>query len=383
MLKAFKYRLYPNREQTAKLNQTLDTCRALYNACLEQRRTAYRQQHKSISASQQSAELPDLKRELPEVGEVYAQVLQDVVWRADTTFQNFFRRVKSRNGKAGYPRFQGRNRYNSFCYPQANKYGVKLIANRLHLTKIGNIKIKLHRPIEGKVKTCTLRRDVDEWYAVFACELPEPEPLEPRSAIGIDVGIESFLATSDGEFVENPRLLDQSLAKLRRAQRSLTRKKRGSQNRAKARLRVAKQHRAIRRQRLDFQHKVARNLVDRYDMIAIEDLNVSGLVKNPKLARHISDVGWSGFADILAGKAAYAGQRVVRVNPDYTSQVCSDCGCIVSKELSERWHSCPDCGLSLHRDVNAARNILKAAGTQPLGSNVEVRNSGVAQEAHA
>lgn len=379
MLKAFKYRLYPNRAQTAKLNQTLDTCRELYNACLEQRRTAYRHHRKSISVSKQMAELPDLKRELPEVGEVYSQVLQDVVWRVDTAFQNFFRRVKSKNGKVGYPRFQGRHRYDSFCYPQ---FGFSLAQGRLCLSKIGHLKLKLHRPLEGTVKMCTLKREVDEWYAVFACELPDPEPLEPRSAVGIDVGLESFLATSDGEFIDNPRWLTRSLAKLRRLQRSLARKPRGGRNRNKVRVQIAKHHRSIKRQRLDFQHQVARHLVDRYDVIAIEDLNIAGLVKNHALARHISDAGWAGFANILAGKAGYAGKRVVRVNPAYTSQVCSGCGCVVHKELSERWHSCPDCGLSLHRDVNAARNILKAARTLPLGGNVEVRNSCVAQEAH-
>lgn len=380
MLKAFKYRLYPNRSQTAKLHQTLDNCRALYNACLEQRRTAYRRNRKSISATQQMAELPDLKQALPEVGEVYSQVLQDVVWRVDNAFQNFFRRVRTKNGKAGYPRFQGPSRYDSFTYPQ---FGFSITQDRLCLSKIGNLKVKWHRPIEGVIKTCTLKRDVDEWYVVFACDLPDLEPLEPRSAIGIDVGIESFAITSEGEFIENRRLLEQAQKRLRRLQRSLARKQRGGQNRNKARLRVAKQHRAIRRQRLDFQHKVARNLVDRYDTIVIEDLHVAGLVKNHKLARQISDAGWAGFANILAGKAVYAGKRVVRVNPAYTSQVCSGCGCLVRKELSERWHHCPDCGLSIHRDVNAARNILKAARTLPLGVNVEVCNSSVAQEAHA
>lgn len=379
MFKAFRYRLYPNRTQTEKLNRTLDLCRELYNAALEQRRTAYRVRRKSLSAIQQMRELPDLKQALPEVAQVHSQVLQDVMWRVDSAFQQFFRRVKTKKGQAGYPRFQGRARYDSFTYPQS---GFGLDQGRLCLSKIGNIRIKLHRPLEGTLKTCQIKRDVDEWYAVFTCELPEPKPVQPQTAIGLDVGLESFLATSDGEFVDNPRWLNQSLAKLRRAQRSLARKQRGGQNRQKARLRVAKQHRTVKRQRLDFQHKVARKLVDRYDVIAIEDLNVAGLVKNHCLAKSISDVGWSGFADILSGKAAYAGQQVIRVNPAYTSQVCSGCGCLVRKELSERWHACPDCGLSLHRDVNAARNILKAAGARPLGANVEVRNSSVAQEAH-
>ncbi len=379
MRKAFKYRLYPNREQAVKLNRTLELCRELYNAALEQRRAAYRVRRKSVSAAQQMRELPDLKVAVPEVSAVYSQVLQDVLWRVDTAFRNFFRRVKQKNGKAGYPRFQSKNRYDSFTYPQL---GFSIAQGRLCLSKIGNLKIKLHRPIEGTIKTCTLKREVDEWYVVFACEIAEVVPVEPQVTVGIDVGLESFLATSDGEFIENPRWLAHALKKLRRAQRSLARKKRGGQNRLKARLCVAKQHRTVKRQRLDFQHQVARSLVDRYDTLVIEDLNVAGLVKNHRLARSISDVGWAGFANILACKAAYAGKSVVRVNPSYTSQVCSGCGGLVRKELAERWHTCPDCGLSLHRDVNAARNILKAAGARPLGGNVEVLNSCVAQEAH-
>jgi putative transposase len=380
VIKSFKFRLYPNREQIAKLNKTLDTCRELYNACLEQRRTAYRQHHQSVSVSKQMAELPDLKRTLPEVAEAYSQVLQDVLWRADTAFQNFFRRVKQHDKKAGYPRFQGRPSYNSFCYPQ---FGFSIHQGRLCLSKLGNLKIKLHRPLEGTVKTCTLKREVDQWYAVLACELPDPEFTKPQSAIGVDVGIESFAVTSEGEFIENPRLFVQAQAKLRRLQRSLARKKRGGKNRNKARIVVAKQHRKIRRQRLDFHHQVARNLVDRYDVMALEDLNVVGMVRNHHLAKHISDVAWSQFANILICKAEYAGKSVVRVDPRNTSQVCSGCGCVVSKELSERWHLCPDCGLALHRDHNAARNILKAAGTLPLGVNVEMLDSCVVQEAHA
>ena len=355
MRKSFKYRLYPSCEQTAKLNQTLDTCQELYNAALEQRRTAYRVQRKSVSVSQQMRELPGLKQELSEVNLVYSQVLQDVLWRVDTSFNNFFRRVKQHKNKVGYPRFQGKQRYNSFAYPQL---GFSIAQGRLHLSKIGNVKIKLHRVIEGKIKTCTIKREVDQWYAIFSCELADVEPIEPTSAIGVDVGIESFAITSEGEFIENPRLLNQSLQKLKRLQRALARKQRGSQRRNRARIRVAKQHRQVRRHRSDFHHKVARDWVDRFDTMVIENLNVAGMVRNHCLARHISDVGWSGFANILFCKAAYAGKSVVRVNPANTSQVCSGCGSLVIKALSERWHFCPECGLSIHRDINAARNIL-------------------------
>jgi putative transposase len=322
---------------------------------LEQRRTAYRRSGVLVNVAMQLRELPDLKDGLPELRDVYSQVLQNVLWRVDEAYKAFFRRVKQKNGKAGFPRFRSRRRYDSLTYPQL---GFKIVGSRLHLSKIGNIKIRLHREIIGTIKTVTIKRDVDEWYAVFVCDLPNTEPILPQSEVGVDVGLESFLATSDGEFVENPRFLQKSLKKLRRAQRSLSRKTRGSYRRKKQVARVAKLHRTIARQRKDFQHKTAHKLVSKYDLIAIEDLNVAGMVKNHSLARGIADVAWASFANVLALKAEGAGKQVIRVAAHNTSQACSGCGSIVSKNLSVRQHRCPDCGLSLHRDVNAARNIL-------------------------
>ena len=368
MKKAFKFRLYPTPAQSRKMEHALVLCCDLYNVCLEQRRTAYRHSKQSVAAAMQMRELPNLKAELPELRGVYSQTLQDVIWRVDLAYQHFFRRVREKNGKAGYPRYRSKRRYDSLTYPQL---GFKIVGSRLHLSKLGNIKIRLHREIEGAIKTCTIKRDVDEWYAVFSCELPDTEPIEIKSEVGIDVGLESFLVTSDGEFIENPRLLQKSLRELRRAQRSLARKKRGSQRRKKQVARVAKQHRKISRQRADFQHKTTRNLVTQYDHIAIEDLNVKGMVRNRSLARSISDAGWAAFADKLAFKAECAGKQVVRVPAYNTSQVCSGCGSLAPKSLSVRQHVCPECGLSLHRDINAARNILlksKTVGTQPSGA---------------
>ena len=230
MKKAFKFRLYPTPAQSRKMEHALVLCCDLYNACLEQRRTAYRHSKQSVAAAMQMRELPNLKAELPELRGVYSQTLQDVIWRVDLAYQHFFRRVREKNGKAGYPRYRSKRRYDSLTYPQL---GFKIVGSRLHLSKLGNIKIRLHREIEGAIKTCTIKRDVDEWYAVFSCELPDTEPIEIKSEVGIDVGLESFLVTSDGEFIENPRLLQKSLRELRRAQRSLARKKRGSQRRKK------------------------------------------------------------------------------------------------------------------------------------------------------
>ncbi len=356
MKKSYKYRLYPTQVQTRKIEHTLRLCCDLYNACLEQRRYAYQHGKIFINAAMQKHEVVMMKKELSEFKGVYSQVLAEVVWRVEGAYSRFFRRVRLKSGRAGYPRFHSYRRYDSFIYDGGN--GFKIIGSRLHLSKIGNIRINIHRAIEGTIKTCRIKREVGEWYAIFTCEIPEAAARISQSEIGIDVGLESFLATSDGKFVENPRFLQKSLKKLRRAQRSLSRKKRGSIRRNKQRIHLAKLHRTISRQRKDFHHKVAVSLVSQYDMIAIEQLNIGGMIKSHHFARGILDVGWMSFTDILSSKAEWAGKRVIRVAPYNTSQVCSGCGSITPKDLSVRQHDCSDCGLSLHRDVNAARNIL-------------------------
>lgn len=356
MIKSYKFKLYPNQAQGERLRCTLSMCAELYNACLEQRKIAWRDRHISISVYQQKRELPDLKAADPRWKEIYSSVLQDTVFRVDSSFQHFFRRVKQKNGKAGFPRFRSWRRYDSFTY--SSQQGVKLVDNRLHLSKIGNIKIKLHRPIEGQIKTCTLKREIDEWYVVFSCELPEVPAVPIQSEIGLDMGIESFLTTSEGEKIENPRPLKESLKALRRAHRSLSRKQRGSKRRQKQVKRVAKTYRQVTRQRRDFQFNLAKTLVSQYDALYVEDLQVSNMVRNHSLAQAISDVSWSSFLSALAFKAECAGKQVIFVNPQHTSQACSGCGSIVKKDLAVRWHTCPDCGLSLHRDHNAAINIM-------------------------
>jgi putative transposase len=222
--------------------------------------------------------------------------------------------------------------------------------------------------LEGTVKTLTVKREVDEWYAVIVCEV-ETKPLEPTgSEIGIDLGLNHFLITGGGEFVDAPRYFRKAQKRLRRAQRSLARKKRGSNRRAKQRERVAKLHRKVKRQRLDFHHKTARKLVSEHDSIAHEALNVKGLGRT-RLAKSVHDAGWSTFLEILAAKAEEAEKRVVAVDPKYTSQTCPDCGRVAKKLLSKRWHSC-ECGCELHRDVAAAQVILGRAS--PSGANAAV-----------
>jgi putative transposase len=356
--KTYKYKLQPTPAQAQALEQVLSRCRALYNVALEQRKTWW-QRGQGVVATyyQQAMELPKLKAACPEYAEVNAQVLQDVLRRLDKTFQAFFRRVQ-RGEKAGYPRFQGWGRYNSFTYPQYGG-GVVLDGGTLSLSKVGRIRIQVHNPLQGTPKTVTISREADGWYACFSCaEVPiEPLPLTSRET-GIDVGLKVFLITADGEVVENPRHFRKAEKQLAKAQRRVSRRKKGSNRRKKAVKLLARAHQTVRRQRRDFHHKVALALLRQYDMIYLEDLQVRHLVRNPHLAKSISDASWRQFRTILTFKAACAGKRVIAIPAKYTSQDCSGCGERVLKSLSVRTHVCPCCGLVLDRDLNAALNIL-------------------------
>lgn len=360
-MRTYKYRLCPTKYQVQLLADTLESCRALYNCALEQRKLAYRQFGVSLNYYSQADELKEIKEYFPEYKQVHSQVLQDVLKRVDKAFQNFFHRLKS-GKKPGYPRYKGYGWYDSFTYPQS---GFSLSDNskgnqRLKLSKIGNIKVKLHRKIQGTIKTCTIKREVDKWYVCFSCEV-EPKYLpKTNKAVGIDVGLEKFATLSDGTIIENPRYLRKSEAKLKREQRKLSRNKKGSNSRKKQKIKLAKIHRKIKNQRNDFLHKESNKLVNNYDTIVFEDLRIKNMVKNHKLAKSISDASWSKFIEYTTYKAESAGKQVILVNPRNTSQICSGCGVIVKKSLSVRVHKCPYCGLVLDRDINAAINILRA-----------------------
>ena len=359
--KTFKYRLKPTPDQERLLERTLMLCRHVYNAAVEERREAWRQRGVSVTYYQQKAELPSIKEAMPEYGEVNAQVLQDVVQRVDRAFQAFFRRVK-RGETPGYPRFHGRDRYNSVTYPQVGEHGgTRLEGSLLSLSKIGRIPIRLHRPLEGTPKTVTISREVDGWYACFSCADVPIQPLPTTGQeTGIDLGIEAFATLSDGTRIFNPGCYRKAERALKTAQRRVSRRKRGGNRRRKAIVLLAKAHQKVRRQRRDFDHKTALALVQANDAIYHEALQPANMVKNHHLAKSIQDAGWGAFLIILTYKAACAGRRVIGINPAYTSQRCSGCGVMVQKGLSVRWHACPACGTSLHRGHNAAKNIERA-----------------------
>jgi putative transposase len=374
MIKAFKYKLEPTKVQVAKLTWTLERCRELYNAALEERITAYKKRGLTVTRYQQDKYLPEIKEFRPEYNDVHGQVLQDVLKRLDKAYQAFFTRVK-RGAKAGFPRFQGKYRFDSFSYPQYKQSPTE----HVYLPKIGNVRIRLSRRLEGKVKTCTVKRDAcGDWFVIFTCEV-EAKPLPGTgSSIGIDLGVSHIVVTSDGEKVETPKHFSKAEKALRKAQRRLARRKKGSNGREKARLLVAKQHRKVQRQRLDFLHKLSTDLIKANDVIQIEDLNIKGLASG-MLAKSVNDVAWGTLTQMLDYKAAYAGRQVVRVDPRYTSQDCSDCGHRSGKKpLHVRKWICENCGSIHDRDVNAAKNIQARA--VPLDANVSVSKLSVVQE---
>lgn len=356
MKRSFKYRIYPNNEQAEKLGVTLTLCRELYNAALQERIEAYKLSRISLSAYDQMKELPATKSEREDLRQVYAQVFVDVLWRLDKAYQSFFNRVKSGKGKSGFPRYRSAKRYDSFTYPQA---GFALREKSIVLSKLGEIKCKVHRPIEGVIKTCTIKREANEWYVIFSCDAVPEKPLpNTGEEIGIDVGLENFAALSNGEMIPNPRHAKKAKAKLRRAQRKLARAKKGSKRRKKQVQRVAKQHLKVKRQRRDFHFKVAAQLVKRFDVIHFEQLNIRNMVRNHRLAFSIIDAGWSQFQQIVIGKAEEAGRCVTRNDARNTSNECSVSGEIKKKPLSQRFHVLPN-GEKIHRDHNAAINILR------------------------
>lgn len=359
--KTFKYRISPKTKVVKdRLYHTLDLCRWLYNCALQERKTAYRDFGVTdINYYSQASQLPRVKKDCPELAFVNSQVLQDTLRRLDKAYQAFFRRCKQ--GQApGHPRFQGKHRFNSFTYPQTS--GWRLVGHKLRLTKIGILNVILHRPIEGQIKTVTISKSrTDKWYVCFSCEVKQPEPLpDTGNSIGIDVGLNSFLTDSNGAKVDNPRWYRVAERRLKTAHRKVSRRKKGSKRRRKAVKQLALAHEKTRNQRLDFQHKLANELVQHNDLIAVEALKPKNMVRNRYLAKSISDAGWGQFLSILSAKAEYAGRTVVKVDPKQTSQLCSSCGSIVKKALSVRVHRC-SCGLTLDRDHNAARNILARA----------------------
>ncbi|EFH87770.1 RNA-guided endonuclease InsQ/TnpB family protein [Ktedonobacter racemifer] len=396
-VKAYAYRLYPTRKQEGTLLWTPRRCKELYNAALEERTAAYKLAGISVSYGMQAAQLPPIKEERPEYREIHSQVQQDVLRRLDKAMQAFFRRV-ALGQIPGYPRYKSGNRYHSFTYAQSGYEILGALTShdkkkkktcRLALSKIGHLKMLMHRTIKGVIKTCTIKHDGDQWYAVFSVEQAiNPTTVHPSSkTVGIDMGITSYATLSTDEQIDNPRIYRSTEQQMKVAHRTLARRKRGSHRRNRAKRQLTRLYRKVRHRRQDFLHQTSRRLVDRYGTLVFEELQILNMTARPKpkkeeaaptedgavrverylpngaaaksgLNKSIFDAAWGRFITLCACKAEEAGGMVVKVAPQQTSQLCSGCGVLVPKALSVRWHSCPTCGAELDRDENAARNIL-------------------------
>ena len=376
MRRSYKFRLQPTKAQEINLQRLLDFCRFLYNCALEQRILEWKQHNRTLSFYDQCLELKYVSKQVEGYDTIYSRVLHPVLQKLDKTYKAFFRRVK-RGEKPGFPRFKSRDRYDSFTY---NQSGFKFDSKKLHLSKLGHFRWNPYRelPPDAKVKEVTVKREADGWYAVLSCELPLPAPLlKTGKVIGIDLGMQALVATSDGILIERQRVYAKNEKKLKHAQRTVSRRQKGSKRRRKAVKVLAKAWQKVTRTRKHILDGVSKSLVKEYDLIAVEDLNLKGMSQGLSrgFRRSFKDVGMGMLLHMLSYKAEEAGRIVVKVNPRGTSQECSGCGMTVKKSLSERVHICSACGLVLDRDVNAAKNVLNRALLSLRGEDTLVSSS--------
>jgi putative transposase len=372
MRKAFKYKLYPTRQQEAAMLAMLEAHRHLYNRALEERKDAWEQERRSVGYYDQCAQLKYDRLTNPYLAMTNFSSCQATLKRLDRAFQAFFRRIKE-GETPGYPRFKSRKRFDTVEF-KAYGDGCKLDGNRAYFQHVGRVRVKLHRPIEGMIKTMSFTRQADGWHVIFSCDLGDVQAApHPGPIVGVDLGLKAFLVTSDGESIASPKLYRKAEKALRRAQRRVARRQKGSKRRAKAVQILAKAHLHIANQRHDFHHKTARKLVTHYGTIVHEELNIQGIARS-RLAKSTYDVGWGQFLTILHSKAAEAGCVVIPVPPQNTTQACSACGELpeVPKTLKDRVHRCVKCGYEADRDLNAALNIKRLGSSrQTLTSSVD------------
>jgi putative transposase len=389
MLLTYQYRLRLTKEQETTFDQWLELCRRQYNYRLWERFDWWEMHRCSINACPlvcsiakpkpypnyywQQHDLQETKKLFPEYKQIPSHMLQNVLVRVDKAVDRWLK-ADSTGKRFGRPRFKGKGRYHSLTFPDPIK-PEHIKGNRIQLPKIGEVRVIMHRAIPDgfKVKTATVSKKSDGWYISLALEDKTVPVLTPQEAptmentVGIDMGLKSFLVTSEGETVDIPKYYRKSEKRLKRLQRQLARKQKGSNRRKKAIKRVAQLHQKVSHQRKDFHYKTVLWLLGKGIFVSHEDLNVKGMAKS-MLAKSINDAGWGQFLLILSVKAANAGQGTMAVNPNGTTQNCSGCGAHVPKTLADRWHSCPHCGLEMDRDVNAAKNIKQKAVGHPVSA---------------
>lgn len=355
MLRTFQFRLSPNATQRYALEHILSDCAETYNAALSERRGAWKLERKSITYRNQQDQITELRKD-ERFTRIACDIMRDPLRRVDRAFKAFFLRCKTKQSKVGFPRFRSRARYDSFAYslPRFGARGVKV-------PNLGELKARGGRPISGSAKVCTIKRDGKRWTASVVCDIgPAPEKRVVSKAVGIDVGLVALATLSDGTVIENPRWTRKYERRIAEGNRRLALKQRRSKNRIRAREVLRRAHQRAANARLNYLHHASKWLIQNYDLIAHEDLNIKGMSQG-RLAKSIMDAAWSILLYQLRYKAENAGVHIIAVNPRGTSIRCSGCGEPVPKTLADRQHICGACGLSLGRDHNAARNVLQLA----------------------
>jgi len=369
----YKYRIFPTKKQEKLLLATLEECRFAYNKILETRIKAYETEKKTLNKYATNNLMTEWKTERESLNGVHSQVLQNVAERVDFAFQGFFRRCKTKTEKVGFPRFKQYGRYDSFTFPQSGFSILEEKQPKIKLSKIGCIKIKLHRVLPEVIKRLTIQKTQSgKWYATFSVIISDVKRTNNNPAVGIDLGLKEFAVLSNGEKIKRERFFKQeekNLAKVQRKFSKITDKK--SKERKHQRIVIAKVHERIANKRFNFTHQHSKQLVKQYGIICLEKLNIKSMqeketisingkeIKATKTHRSISDVAWNQFVNQLEYKAEEAGTKVIFVNPKDTTKMCSVCGKLTSKELSDRLHECSWCGLVMDRDLNASKNILR------------------------
>lgn len=372
MLKTYKFRLYPNKSQKTLLQNHLNNCRWLYNYLLNLKRNTYKTDKISLSSYDLQKLLPIIKTRYASLKDIHSQVLQDIPKRIDLAFSAFFRRLKN-NEDPGYPRFKGYNRYDSFTYKQS---GFQFQKNRLQLSKIGKIKIRQHRPINGEIKTLTIWKNrLNQWFVCVVVNVPNNILPKTHKKVGLDLGIEKFATLSNNTTIENPKYLNKKLKALQKQSKRYSVAK-NKEDKKKQKYRLAKLHLKIKNTRNDFLHKTSKQLIQENNIIVVENLDIQNMQKDnyKVLNRYIGDVGWNIFINMLFYKAEDAGRILIKINPKNTSKTCHNCGYInTNLKLNDRIYDCPQCNIKINRDYNASLNIL-GLGLQSLNIDSKAVN---------
>ncbi len=368
LTRAYKFRIYPDAKRQKEIDERLILAQQFYNKILEKAIASYQNRKTKVSMAQFNRFVKEIIQEDKKYLKLYSQTRCEIEYRILKAYQSFFRRIKEGNRKAGFPRFKSRDRYKSITYPQDNG-SFSINKGRLRVSRIGTMRIELHRKIEGKIKTLAIKREGRDYYAVFTAEQTiKPKEVIDANPVGIDMGLNNFIALSDGKTMQKPKFFKQKEKRIARWQRIVARRDKSSKRRQMAKEKLQKEWNDVTNQSNDFAHKLSNKLINSgYTSFAVEKLNIRNMVKNHNLAQSIYNASWNRFINMLSYKAESAGLRIIQVDPRDTTQECSSCHNIKQGEerltLNERIYHCNICGLIIDRDINASINILHRATT--------------------